>query len=415
MNLDKRKNGLLYDIQQYILKNSWIPQPELAVSASLCTIATLINRKITFLNNVPNLYCLNIAPSGAGKDAPQQAAKNVILQLGLNNMLGAGDYVSDASLMNTLEVQPVRLDVIDEAAGFLQKATGTSSDYATKIDDILCELYTSSNSYYAGRQLADSRKGECLRPCVNLLMSTTPRGLEQGLSRKSVDKGLLGRNLLFYGDKMIDSRIPETKFNLPLSVKNALLAISQFDPGTCPESERRYFGDGLYHDIAIAQEENRDKLLELQRKYDKLRQAESDDSFLTPIIARGFQMICKISLVNAVARNPESLPPVITQTDLDFAEQIVDNNIRRFKDALGKHVFENHHDKKYNTVREIIKEAGSITMSDLGRKLRGITARDRKQILADLLEFKLIEMKHKKLKSGNKATTYYVWTGEDDE
>ena len=62
--------GLVKDLQKHILACSFVKQPALALSASLGLIATLICRKLTFVNNAPNLYLLNVAPSGAGKDAP---------------------------------------------------------------------------------------------------------------------------------------------------------------------------------------------------------------------------------------------------------------------------------------------------------------------------------------------------------
>ena len=87
-------NNALGLIQQNILNNSWIKQPELAFGASLALMATLVARKVVFGNLSPNLYILNISPSGSGKDAPQQMLKSYLVGIGADYLLGAGDYVS---------------------------------------------------------------------------------------------------------------------------------------------------------------------------------------------------------------------------------------------------------------------------------------------------------------------------------
>ena len=63
----------------YILKNSYIEQPAFAFSAALSLIATLSGRKFEFEGVAPNLYLLNVAPSGSGKNAPQEKSRKFSL------------------------------------------------------------------------------------------------------------------------------------------------------------------------------------------------------------------------------------------------------------------------------------------------------------------------------------------------
>lgn len=102
------------------MTNSYIEQPAFAFSAGLALLATLAGRNFQFEGIAPNLYILNVAPSGAGKDAPQQKVKEILANIQQEGLLGAGDYVSDASLMDGLLENPVRLDIIDEAGGLLR-------------------------------------------------------------------------------------------------------------------------------------------------------------------------------------------------------------------------------------------------------------------------------------------------------
>ena len=121
--------GIMTDVYNTILKNSWIKQPELSFGASLTLLSTLVSRKFVFQGMSPNLYVLNISPSGSGKDVPQQFIKKTLINIGADSLLGAGDYVSDASLMDSLSIKPTRLDVMDEAGGILKTVTKSKSEY----------------------------------------------------------------------------------------------------------------------------------------------------------------------------------------------------------------------------------------------------------------------------------------------
>ena len=87
------------------------------------------------------MYILNIAPSGAGKDAPQQKVKEIFFDIKKDHLLGAGDYVSDASLTDSLGSNVVRLDIIDEASGLLkcvnQGGATYNHNYSKAYDRIL--------------------------------------------------------------------------------------------------------------------------------------------------------------------------------------------------------------------------------------------------------------------------------------
>jgi hypothetical protein len=193
--------GAIKILQDNILANSWIKQPDLALGAALSLIATLVGRKFIFGGLAPNLYVLNIAPSGSGKDAPQSQIKKYLTDIGCDHLLGSGDYVSDASLMDSLGTKPCRLDIFDEAGEILRSITKGKSEYASKMAPILCELYTSSNTKYLGRTTAEGTKGSCDRPNVSILASTTPTGFSEGVSLAALEKGLLGRFITFFAIK----------------------------------------------------------------------------------------------------------------------------------------------------------------------------------------------------------------------
>lgn len=406
-----KMDGLLLDIQNFILDNSWVRQPNLAFSASLAFVSTLINRKMVFYRNAPNLYLLNIAPSGSGKDAPQQSVKNLLLEHSQSALLGAGDYVSDASLMDNLSIQPARIDVIDEAGGLLKSVNRGDSTYNSKMADFMCELFTSSTSYFAGRMTAAGQKGACFRPFVNLLMSTTPRGFQEGVTLKAVEKGLLGRCLLFKGDPKVKGTLPTGNQKLPLDVSEKVNKIIQMQI----KETHLVAGSDItqsYYEVQ-ADNEAQELMTKLHNEFEELRINSEESSRMLPIIARCFQMLCKISLISAVSRVPGQTP-VVTGKDVQFAARVVDYNLANFEDALGKFIFENRQEQNVNRVLNYIKkQEEGVKMSDLSRNIKGIGKMERQHIIEDLLESEQIITELKTTKN-NRQVAYYRYVGGEE-
>lgn len=417
MKLDKKENGLLYDIHKHILENSWYKQPELALAAALSTMSVVIDRKITFDGNCANLYCLNISPSASGKDAPQQTAKNILLQSGMSNKVGSGNYVSEAALMDMLEFKDIRLDCIDEASSLLGVASNGTAAYNAGIGDTLCELFTTSNGHFAGRALAGGKtKGACARPFVTILMSTTPRGFEESMNVRSVEKGLMGRCLLFFGDPDAEGNRIKEKFNINDDVKTVLQSIHMYKPMEDNDFvEVRKLSDTHSHNIIIAETENEEveKYADtIFQKYHEIKSEEDINSPLRAIIGRGYQMCCKIALINSVSRSYSFTPPKITMTDFKFAERIVDKNIENFRYAIGTMIFENKSDEQYVKIKNYIMTKKSATLKEIKDAVKGIRKRDRAEILGDLKESRLITENVKKVDTKGNLEVYYTWTGE---
>ena len=375
--------GALKDIQDFILANSWIKQKELAFGASLVFMSTLIGRKLIFQGGAPNLYILNVAPSGAGKDAPQQCLKELFVCMKAENLMGASDYVSDASLMDGLAINPVRLDIIDEASGLLKSVNAGGATYNGKMADFLCELYTTSNSKFLGRMTAEGRRGSCYRPNVNLLCSTTPTGLTEGITRTAIEKGLIGRFLIFRGQGDVESKRLErntyadsdlirrlqywTSFKPPVSAAKGMLDISQevYQVESTPKARVR--------------------LDELFKEFDELRRSTKQDSPLLPIISRLFQQMSKIALIHSASRVDTTIPE-IDLVDVDFGYKTILYFYDSIQDIVKNHIFENKTEALMVKVFNMIAREGSegISKTELSSKTRFLNKKQRDEIIIDL-------------------------------
>jgi len=391
---------------RYILRNSYIEQPAFAFSAALSLISTLCGRKFEFEGVAPNLYILNVAPSGAGKNAPQEKIKEALIETKLDYLLGAGDYVSDASLMDTLPESPVRLDIVDEAGGLLATVNKGGSPYNTKMADILAELYTSSTSIFLGRQTAVGHKGRSIRPNVNLLCSTTPRGLSEGVSTTSIEKGLMGRFLIFKGEYNKKAQRVEKPTSLSPKEKSDLNYLAGYE------------ADKKTDEIAgisqnITKLEATEKAHELLQKYfeelDSLRVDTDADNKLLPIISRLYQQMLKIAMIHAVSRQLFKKPIKVEVEDVIFANATVRYYYEVIQEVIGESIFDNQYENNRNKISTIVTASGEegIAKQALTKKVRHLKKREREEILEDLIESGEIELVGIKRKKTNRTVYAY--------
>jgi len=382
----------LKTLHMTLLNNSWIKQPELALGAILSLGSTLISRKVIFQGLSPNLYILNISPSGSGKDKPQSFVKEILINMRADSLLGSGDYVSDASLMDGLANKPVRLDVLDEAGGILRSVNTGKSEYNGKMADVLAELYTSSNTKYLGRQTAEGNKGACYRPNVNILASTTPAGFSEGVSRTAIEKGLMGRFLIFLGDNTAQAARLRSFPKVPKHVLDQLQFWYSFRVEDYAEDAGELELGGITQTFIDmkASSEAEDTLDEIFKEFDNMRRnAEKTDPKL-PIIARLYQQMIKLVMVSASFRTLQAVP-VIQKADVEFARELILYYYSNVENVVDKYIFENKTQmNSQKMINIIVNNGGVITKTLLYKSTRNLTKREREAIIDDLLESQMI-------------------------
>lgn len=398
---------ILGEIIKTINDNSWVLQPDLAFGAALTLMSVLVSRKLVFQGMSPNLYVLNVAPSGSGKDSSQQFVKKTLIDLRADSLLGSGDYVSDASLMDSLANSPVRLDIMDEAGGILKSVNSGRSDYGGKMADILAELYTSSNSKYLGRATAEGNKGACYRPNVNILASTTPTGFTEGVSLKALEKGLLGRFLIFQGSSNTESRRLKDMPDLASFAKDHLLYWYGFNS----ESSDTSFIGGikqLYTELSANNSANK-RLDEIFKEFDALRRSRDHRDPILPIIARLYQQMIKLVIIHSASRVAFEVP-IISLEDVNFGYETIKYFFSNVEDVINRYVFANPYEKELMTILNIIRDDGEISKRDLAKATRYMKLKERENILKDLIDSEVII---KDFKSVDGITrTVFIYIGE---
>lgn len=377
---------------QTILKNSWIKQPELAFGASLALFSTLTSRKFVYQGISPNLYILNVSNSGTGKNNPMEFVKNTLARIGAQDLLGAGDYVSDASLMDSLPTKNVRLDVMDEVGGILKTINSGKSEFNSKMADVLAELYTSSNSYYMGRAVASGYdgglvvKGACFRPNVNILGSTTPTGLREGVSKRAIDKGLLGRFLIFQGSAL--ERSTRVKQEAQLSQKD--LDHLRWLVNYTPNRSGVMINDIDQRVTELKATKEADELLDKVFKEFDDKRINTIQNTEGPITARLYQQMVKLVIIHAASREHMKVPTIET-IDVEFGRNVINSFFEEIGKIVSELVFNSPHERDRHLILNLVKNSFKINKKEVILKTQSMNKRVRDSILEELIEAGQIE------------------------
>ncbi|GJL73640.1 MAG: hypothetical protein NMNS01_28390 [Nitrosomonas sp.] len=192
--------GLAGEIADYIFNSSRKPVNSFAIAGALATLAYL-NHNLAYVNQSGtslNLYMCLTGDTGKGKEDPRRAVKR--LAHGVNRVSAMHETMSSgAALLRALSVDKEALIMVDEFGLYLQNALSDRGSVHQK--DFMKELmsfYGMARDFYAGKTFADSKRSidRIDMPYVNLLATTTPLELLDGITAKSIDNGFLNRILV---------------------------------------------------------------------------------------------------------------------------------------------------------------------------------------------------------------------------
>ncbi|GJL73288.1 MAG: hypothetical protein NMNS01_24870 [Nitrosomonas sp.] len=235
--------GLAGEVAQYIFLSSRMPVKSFAIAGALSALSHF-NANHSFVqgsNTSLNLYQCLVGDTGKGKEDPRKAIKRlndaIAPTSSLHEILASG-----AALLRSLEKKPKTLILVDEFGLYLQNALSDRGSIHQKefIKDLMV-LYGLGRSYFAGKSYADMKQniGKINTPYVNVLGTTTPVELMEGITSKIIDNGFLNRILIIPASKENPiNRKPDIEID-----KDLLLKINEatdgmfndFDPVLCYE------------------------------------------------------------------------------------------------------------------------------------------------------------------------------------
>jgi hypothetical protein len=197
----------------YLVNESENYSPALTLGSGLAVLSACASNAYSFHKAAPNLFIMNIAPTGFGKDAPQRAVKRLLSKVSAegNKYIGYDMYDSSKGVLLGLNrnVKRVRVDVQDEVSGlFEQLDFNLNSPHKITVEH-LCRLWSAGRSEIGENAVTDKTKRitPIKNPHLVWLGSTTPRGLQALVGNQAAwEKGLVSRAMFFIETRTNDPR-----------------------------------------------------------------------------------------------------------------------------------------------------------------------------------------------------------------
>ncbi|MCC6285652.1 MAG: bifunctional DNA primase/polymerase, partial [Phycisphaerales bacterium] len=157
-----RVPGFIEQVVAHNMATATRPQPVLALAAAICLQAVLAARKVRDeRGNRTNVYCVGVAPSGAGKDNARKVNKNILFAADMVEHEGNEDLASDAGLITAVEAEPAILFQIDEFGRFLRTiGDPKKAPHLFNVLTALMKLYSSADTVFRGKAYADKKRNK---------------------------------------------------------------------------------------------------------------------------------------------------------------------------------------------------------------------------------------------------------------
>lgn len=366
--------GLLKDLVDQISDFSYRKQPGIALGGAIAIAAAALSNRMKFKRTWPNVYVLNVAPTGAGKSFPYDVAKRILNPENDLDLLGSGGFRSSTALIKDLVGRRERLDLLDECSG-LFKTIRDGGVFQADMMDLLNALWAESNTVFIGPESAGRERVNVWHPCISALFSTTPDGLKGSINREFITQGFIPRCLIFhdaeYG-KLGKSIWDEARAEKIVKVLVYFKDLNKTDKRNLVSPRP----DPMDIPISVAAEKYLDEYgIECSEKL-----AESDcDEIERHFLSRAAQQASKLALIHGALRGM-----MIDVDDVKWAIntlQAVWHNANPIMPQMGA---ENTQEINVIRVLQIIKKVGSITHSRLIGKTRFLRTNERNEILGSL-------------------------------
>jgi hypothetical protein len=375
-----RVPGFIEEVIAFNLATAPRPQPVLALAAAICLQAVLAARKARDdRGNRTNLYCVGVAPSGAGKDHARKVNKNILFASGLVEHEGNEDLASDAGLVTAVEAEPAVLFQIDEFGRFLRTiGDPKKAPHLFNVLTALMKLYSSADTVFRGKAYADKKRNKVVdQPCVSVYGTTVPEHFFESLTTDSLADGFVARLLVFEAPTEPPPRQRRPQRAILESILEAAKWWGDYTPGGNLRSEHpeprvvptTAEGGAVFDRLAVLVDE---------------RLADESDAGRA-LWARAEEKACRLALVYACSADREN--PVIDEPAASWACDLSEHLTRRMLHVCHEWVAEGQFDARQKRVLRIVRRAdGRISRSDLCRRTQWLTQRERQEVIDNLME-----------------------------
>ncbi len=402
--------GLVGRTMRWILDTSIYPIPSLALAASIGAVGVAMGHKVQSPTRLrTNFYTLGIAASGAGKDHARKAVGNLFAAANMRSYI-AGSPASGAGLLTGLRENAGKAIILwDEIGRVLanlnSKQAGT---HQRDISNYIMEIFSTADSEYAGVQYANHdgkmKRTPIDQPCLCLYGTTVPERFYQALSGEDALDGFLARFLVFESTEyQLHPRKNVDDISLP---PDAL--VSEFAAWRDATSNASPMGnlDGVQRisPRVVPYTPEAEDLISGYMEAMRLRtyQESMARTGLAPMYARAAEHAIKLALT---AHEGDT----ITAEAMRWGIAVADFCVAGMVKAVSENVASTEYEKVQKVVLKAIAERRGdwVTHTELVRATRSIPPRTRTEVLQNLVDGAMIEMRQDDAGKNGKPPRYY--------
>lgn len=371
--------GLIADIVDYNLSTALYPQPELALAAAIALVATITGRKLAAPDGCrTNVFVLGLSPTGSGKEHARKINKEILVRAGGEKLVGPERIGSHAGVVAWIGERPTLLFQLDEIGRLLEtmKQPGKAA-HLFNIATVLMQLYGASDTLFIGDAYADVKKTKTIdQPHAVIYGTSTPAQFWGSLTAENITDGFLGRFMPFESSAGYVMAADPSQAEIPEEIIDAVKWWVSFNPGgnlsaEHPQPVKAKYGAGAG-----------ERLREHLRAIGERRQKDSPTA--AAIWSRSGGKAAKLALILAASRQAYCGEFRIDRGDVDRAIRLSNWLTRRTLQMVFDHVSENENEAKAKRLLRLI--GAPITASQLARQSQWMKARERRELIGDLLE-----------------------------
>lgn len=384
-----RPMGVVGELVDWIC--DWTSEPIRihALGAALVIVGTLLGRKV-YTRTRPSstaLYIGAIAPSGMGKQHPQDCIRLALDEVCGNGSMHMGWNVSLPAIVVALQHQASKVMIADE---FADKLIGLRSKNATTSQSAISEglrsLWGTNTGTYSPDVSLNRGDHKIMRPAMSFYGASTNKDFSRSLVSKDVTNGLFNRFLLLPRYGAVEKRREiEGVIALPEKLKERLQWLHQCLPPMQLTLAQR--GDGYPTPLLVPFSAEAEAMNEANKalQASMLLAADQDDALM--LYGRYAEQIKRVATVVACGRCAANLTATeITAGDMQFAETLVRYSIDQFITIVRRDMVESWVQAQHKLVLGIIRAAGEISRNELIRRVDGrIKGRDVEELIKTLL------------------------------
>lgn len=385
------QDSIISRIVEFSLSTAPMPSREMSAFGALSIVGTLCGRKIQTASGLrTNNQIIVVAGSGQGKDHPRKVNKAILVQAGLQDLLGGEEVASGQGLMTAMSLRPNSIFQQDEFGMMLQcVANPKAGSHQIAILSAFMKLYSSAASIMAGTERADQKNHKRIDieyPCCNLFGTTTPEELFPAMSSAQVVNG--------YANRMLFMFVPSKRAR-----RNNAAYLGNVDADIIEWAQTmRAYSIGM-EGVSPANPVKLGMSGSAARIFNELDERvhasmDSDDEIRQKMVVRQWEHSQKVAAVIAASRMTvdamrAGVRPVIDERDarhaVDLVQWITDQTLRVIESRVSDSEFEGQCKEVLRVIQGGRDEGRTERqISDYSRKFRAIDPISRDRILNSL-------------------------------